>query len=515
MSNVYLARDLKQGKLWAIKESPDTKNFEDYIGYDAIIKEAEILKTLRHPGIPQYKEMFKENNRIYLVMEYLEGDNLEELVEKKGVFSETEAISFGIKICRILKYLHKQNPPVIYRDLKPSNIIVKETGDLALIDFGAARRYIHKRRYDTINLGTKDYAAPEQYKGAMQTDMRTDIFNLGATIFHLTTGHPPEKYPINFHKNKKTILSDKFEAIIMKCTQENPDDRYQSCDELLNALRHLNEQEERVNRLYKRRITLFSVLIFLGCVAAGLFIFINQNVRYKQLISQGARAQQNEIKIEYFEKAAGIRPYDSYAYLSILNIYVSDGKFDEKEEAGYREILERNHPLFGNTSKFMWNLKKEEYLEILYETGKSYWYFYGLDDLDEVNVQGIRNSVWWFEKMLEVNRDSTSLISADWGTNGVEDEDNVKAARTYLQIADIYTQSAITDDINYLKLFNAMEMLIQINDGEPDGFRRKDLKLILSMIESYGDNFIREEINKERIDDLAEMIEKEMKQIEK
>ncbi len=151
--------------------------------------------------------------------------------------------------------------------MKPSNIMLKPDGKVMLIDFGIAREFKDTSVADTTCLGTQGYAAPEQYGGQGQTDARTDIYCLGATLYHLLTGHNPseppyEMYPIRYWNPE---LSSGLEEIILKCTQKNPDDRYQSCAELLYALEHYNELDIE----YKRKQTLkwrsFLCTVFLQC----------------------------------------------------------------------------------------------------------------------------------------------------------------------------------------------------------------------------------------------------------
>lgn len=125
-------------------------------------------------------------------MDYVEGRTLKAIVDERGAQPQEDVVNWAIQLCSVLDYLHTRKPAIIYRDLKPGNIMLRPDGRIVLIDFGTAREYKTGQEEDTISLGTKGYAAPEQYGGDGQTDARTDIYNLGATIYHLVTGKPNE-----------------------------------------------------------------------------------------------------------------------------------------------------------------------------------------------------------------------------------------------------------------------------------------------------------------------------------
>ena len=174
MSIVYLAINEKANRSWAVKELIRT----DPRAAGISKKETDLLKKLHHPGIAGIVDVIAQKESQLIVMDYVEGHSLDQVLEEQGVCSEREVLDIGIQLCEVLEYLHTRKPPVIYRDLKPSNVMKKPDGKLVLIDFGAAREY---RRYsdgDTVLLGTRGYAAPEQYESQGQTDARTDLYSL-------------------------------------------------------------------------------------------------------------------------------------------------------------------------------------------------------------------------------------------------------------------------------------------------------------------------------------------------
>ena len=175
MSIVYLAMNEKANKQWAIKEI--IKN--DYRNLDVERKEIEMMKRLKHPNLPAIVDVIEQKNSLLIVMDYIEGRSLEDIVQEYGPQEETLVVKWAKQLCDVLHYLHTQNPPIIYRDMKPSNVMLKPDGNVMLIDFGAAREYKTTNLTDTVLLGTRGYAAPEQYRSDGQSDERTDIYRSG------------------------------------------------------------------------------------------------------------------------------------------------------------------------------------------------------------------------------------------------------------------------------------------------------------------------------------------------
>ncbi|MCL2487933.1 MAG: serine/threonine protein kinase, partial [Oscillospiraceae bacterium] len=239
-SCVYLAENLRLKNRCALKEV-----YKDSFGLaggtqGGLIAEAAILIQLRHTGLPVIYDIFDDDRSYYLVMEYIEGSPLNKILEQSGPQPEADVIRWGRQLCGVLQYLHTQPQPIIYRDTKPGNIMLKRDGSVTLIDFGAAREFKTAGTGDTAYIGTHGYAAPEQY-GSGQTDARTDIYNLGVTLYHLVTGHDPRlpPYGVKPIREINPNLSKKLERVIQKCTQQDPENRYQSAAELLRELKRL------------------------------------------------------------------------------------------------------------------------------------------------------------------------------------------------------------------------------------------------------------------------------------
>ena len=194
MGAVYEIGRLSDGTHWAMKEMSETALARgDRVKTVAQFREeAELLRALRHENLPRVVDVFEASHRHFLVMELIEGQTLNQLLDAHGgPLPERDVVDWGAQLCRVLAFLHSRNPPIIYRDLKPDNIMVETAGGrVKLIDFGIARRFKGGKRSDTFMLGTRGYAAPEQF-GKAESDARTDLYALGATLHHLLTHENP------------------------------------------------------------------------------------------------------------------------------------------------------------------------------------------------------------------------------------------------------------------------------------------------------------------------------------
>jgi serine/threonine protein kinase len=200
MGAVYQAQDSRlNNRLVAIKEfdptQPQLSVTDRQDALQAFQQEAAILSGLSHPGLTAVYDYFLENNKFYLVMEFVQGETLAQAWQRAGQrFAEAQVVAWAKELCDVLGYLHSQQPPVIFRDLKPDNIIVQPNGRLKLIDFGIARHFTPGKTSDTTKFGTPGYAAPEQY-GQGQTDARSDIYALGVVMHQLLSGYDPTNTP--------------------------------------------------------------------------------------------------------------------------------------------------------------------------------------------------------------------------------------------------------------------------------------------------------------------------------
>ncbi len=235
MGAVYKVIDTNpQPQVWAVKEMSDaaiTGTMSKQQAITAFQQEARLLQQLSHSGIPKVVDYFTQTNRHFLVMEFVEGETLEQRLHQQGrACSEADVVSWGQQLCEVLNYLHSQNPQIIFRDLKPGNVMVTPRGQIKLIDFGIARFFKPGKGQDTTVIGTQGYAPPEQY-GGRQTDARADIYALGVMLHQLATGYDPTRAPLLAPLppvQQYNPQAAELGRIIVRATQQDPAQRYQS-----------------------------------------------------------------------------------------------------------------------------------------------------------------------------------------------------------------------------------------------------------------------------------------------
>ncbi|MGQ9467449.1 MAG: serine/threonine protein kinase [Anaerolineae bacterium] len=253
MGTVYLAEDIRlANKLCAVKEllpDPRATLEEQMQAAEQFQREAAILAHLSHPNLPNVYDYFEEANQFYLVMDYIEGETLADRLRRspQGLPPE-EVAGWGVQLCNVLEYLHSQHPPVIFRDMKPANVMVTPQGEVKLIDFGVARLFDPGKRTDTLKMGTAGYAPPEQYAGQGQTTPRSDLYALGVTLHELLTGDDPTAHPFTFtppHQLNRAI-SPALSAVVMRAVQLDPAARYPSARAFREALEKTTHRRLRL-----------------------------------------------------------------------------------------------------------------------------------------------------------------------------------------------------------------------------------------------------------------------------
>ena len=268
MGTVYKVEQLdRPGRFWAVKElliNPNTSEDERKTAIERFNKEIDLLYDLKHPRIPSLGVSFQEHGNYYFLMEFVPGKSLEKVLETTNApLEEQKVVRWMMQVCEALSYIHSRVPPIILRDLKPGNIMVTPDDNVQMIDFGIARRFDPNKRTNTENLGTISYASPEhlgsitspgQRRSAknpgrlVQTDARSDIYSLGATMYHLLTNHEPD--PITtptpgsiLGKNPRlrtvsvagrTICP--VEQVMIKAMQQEPAQRFQNAEAMRMAL---------------------------------------------------------------------------------------------------------------------------------------------------------------------------------------------------------------------------------------------------------------------------------------
>ncbi len=459
MSVVYLAMDTHLNKQWAVKEIKKRgKAKTDEIVVNSLLAEANLMKRLDHPALPRIVDIIDNGVTIYVVMDYIEGESLDKILSEFGAQPEELVIGWAKQLCDALSYLHSQKPPIIYRDMKPANVMLKPEGNIKIIDFGIAREYKEQNLSDTTVLGTKGYAPPEQYNG--QTDARSDIYALGMTMHHLLTGVDPRKgeayAPVRVYNPE---LSEGIEIIINKCVQPAAENRYQSCADLLYDLEHPELITRGYKNRQKRKLGIFAVSASLAILTlcAGIIcryesVKVNNN-NYETLISQSA-ATSLENKISSYKKAIAIYPDRIDGYMKMIEAYEDDGKFGKTENDEFLALYNANKESLDVTSK--------EYAELNYKIGMMYFNYYSNDDGSYEFSTRVQKAYSFFAVNYE-NKD----ISSQFEYKRISD--------CYYQICSFYKQyilnSATVEEAskeNYETLLNDINVALEdVQDASP------------------------------------------------
>ena len=258
MGAVYKASDTRfNNRPIAIKEMssaglPPARLQEAEAAFE---REAHLLADLLHPNLPRIYDSFTENERSYLVMDFIEGETIEEYLEHVGggPLPVETVLKWAEQLCDVLNYLHTHQPPIIFRDLKPANVMISENGHIYLIDFGIARIFKPGKQHDTVALGSPGYAAPEQY-GKAQSTPRSDIYSLGALLHHLLTGVDPSEQPFFFRPASQLnpAVDPVLEALLQQMLEMDAEKRPASAQDVLNRLQGKDTQSSRTSHFLRQ-----------------------------------------------------------------------------------------------------------------------------------------------------------------------------------------------------------------------------------------------------------------------
>ena len=475
MSFVYLAMDKHLNKQWAIKEIKKAANSDNNdVVINSLLAEANIMKKLDHPAFPRIVDIIDNGETIYVIMDYIEGESLDKVLDAYGPQPEDKVIDWGKQLCDALAYLHSQKPPIIYRDMKPANVILKPEGNVKVIDFGIVREYKGYGNSDTTILGTKGYASPEHY-GGRETDARSDIYTLGMTMHHLLTGIDPRPADYLYVPVRQwnPSLSEGIEEIINRCTAIDPEARYQSCDELLYDLQHPDQIGTGIKKKKKRRLAAFilsaslTVLALAGGIGGQIMKNAENNKDYDKKVNVSASASY-ETKIDNLLEATEIYPEKADAYMKMLETFETEGKFGRDENEEFSAVYNKNKDLF--------DMKDEEFLDVNYKAGLLYLYMFN-DESVEARDRIIKAKMY-FEKVVE---------------NSDEKYDNYIMADCYNQLGEFFKKFVVgtggiqknepTKD-EYEKMINSMKLCV----GNMEEYNESDSGYIrLSIYKNFAD----------------------------
>lgn len=460
MSVVYLAMDTHLNKQWAVKEirkKGSGKN--DEIVVNSLLAEANMMKRLDHPSLPRIVDIIDNGVTIYVVMDYIEGESLDKILNEYGAQSEERVIGWAKQLCDALGYLHSQKPPIIYRDMKPANVMLKPEGNIKIIDFGIAREYKEQNLADTTVLGTKGYAPPEQYSG--QTDARSDIFALGMTMHHLLTGIDPRNgEPYAPVRQWNPELSEGIEIIIDRCVEPAAENRYQSCSDLLYDLEHPELITRGFKKKQKRKLLSF-------IVSAGLCIFmaiagVILNISATAVNNQDYDANIGSSDPTKYFAAVDIYPERVDAYNMLIEYY-------KNHDAENNDITKVGNTIEANADSL--NLTDPEIADMHYDMGKLYFSDYeGSFKSRAVNAKNFfekaaSNDAASFEKKeIAECYDSICNFMTNQSTTSEHSLDDYTAIFEEIEAAMRTVDKATDNEANYDKISLYYVAMLLIND---------------------------------------------------
>lgn len=484
MSVVYMAINEKANKTWAVKEVRKDGKMDFNTVRQGLMAEIETLKKLKHPNLPSIVDVIEDEDSFIIVMDYIEGRSLDKIIEENGAQPEAYVVEWAKQLCDVFGYLHSRTPAIIYRDMKPANVMLKPDGNIMVIDFGTAKNY-EIDLGETTGIGTIGYAAPEQYigSGLGRTDARTDIYCLGITMYHLLTNVDPCKNLIS-DKSIRAVnpaLSHGLDAIIQKCTQYQPSDRYQSCAELMYDLENYEILEPLYKKKQKRKLGLFAGSVIMSAVLAIGGLGLNMTAAkmatdtYETKLYEASKTTDYDTKVGIYEDCIAIpnKSGEKEAYLGLIQAFKENDSVFSVEEGKLLEKLIKNN-------KTALQENPENYTEICFETGKLYWYYY--DYADGSQIAKAKSSIEWFQDVID---------------NAPDGYENIGMAKVYANIGIFYRDittniTEANDKGKYKPLFeNLSELMnsVATDESESEIVRLELIELTRGAIQQYATKF--------------------------
>ena len=409
--SVYLGKHLRTGRLWALK----------VIRRNRSLHEMHMMKRLSHPSLPEIIDVFEVQQKTVLVMEYIRGVSVEKLISRDRRLTREQTLDIAFQLCDVLVYLHGRKQPVLYLDLKPSNLILTPDGRICLTDFGSA---VHASAEDNYpRTGTVGYAAPEQYDPGRRMDERADLFGFGALLYRLISG---KKYAFAFRKSRIPGCEEQMEKIIKRCLERDPACRYASAKELQKELKRLDKSRSRERWRIQIWACAWLVIVSVYAGGAGLKHQFEKTAAvkktYQALLEEASCAPEEKLAGLYRE-AIFLAPGRKEAWLSYLNWKDRDKILTEEEDQELRTLLHTIPVGTDTTYEELLARHPAEYGEVCMQTGLIYWYDYACEG-------GRRIGQGWFAKAAEAA--DRTVLTRKWR----------KTAELFLHIGSYYDSLA-------------------------------------------------------------------------
>ena len=458
MSRVYKVMDLKLNTVWAMKEI-SIKDNDETVG----LIESGIIKSAKHPSLPRITDIVRTEESYCIVMDYIEGTDLEDYVKRSGGLSEEETVFIGKEILKSLDYLHSRKQKIIYRDLKPSNVMITKNKEIKLIDFGISMREDEECIEGFLS---RSFASPEQIAGGV-TDERSDIYSLGVTLKFLLKKEP----------------SLGFDMFLNKCTQKEPSERYQSARQALKAIdasvKLTDKQIKEMSRTVQRSIFAM-IMLFLSVSGIFLSEIYKKNIsliEYEELIRNATENYDREVRITSLKSLLEKDPNEKW-YLKLFDEIKADSVLSYEEASDLEMMLEKDAAILK---------EKGEYTTVSKELGRMYLFYF--EDSDNEFEKYIRAARWFDENVR-----------------------NGGSAYAYSETAHFLSdiQSMILEGRDggmYKDYFFGLKKILTDDMTKEPTVRIKIMSLATDSILAYGTDFLREGILIEEMNEMLDEID--------
>ena len=373
-------------------------------------QEVDLLKNLRHSHLPQVLDFLQINKSVYTVMDYIPGKSFKQYLDNGTVFEERDVLIWAKQICDTLVYLHGQRPPIIHSDLKPANIMLMPDGNICVIDFNISSSL--DRTGACVTGATRGYASPEQMEALYYNrnqqdrslwkciDERSDLYSLGATLYHMLTGKKPEMREngrVEEIRRYNPYIREVTAAMIMKCLEPNPDVRYQSAAELSYELEHIDTKDERYRELLRHQkiVRVFNLFgLFFSMILAALGVmkyFSDRQKSYQDMVTREMRSIQAgdyAAAEEYFSKAVALKSDDLEPYYQKAVMLYQQHEYEQCIAFIEDEIFSDEKLVYGTSS-----------LDGVYAVMGNAW-----ENLTEVNASAGMQAEACYQKAIGLNQ---------------------------------------------------------------------------------------------------------------
>ena len=521
MARVLLVRDQQLGSLWALKETSKVKHpketeLQRQKRVSDVLSEAKLLSIVRNPNIPRVADIHETEDYIYILQDYVEGVTLREKLDStqkikikrylekhpdvtldtlnnKFIFrqmSKSDFLNISRKVASIMKYLHTLNPPIIYRDLKPENLMIDESNNIKLIDFGIAYQLTPELSKPGAKqaMGTWGYAAPEQIGHGANPTTQTDIYNYGKMLYELLSGIIPTT-----RKNKKLIelppirevrpdIDEGIEYIINKCTKKDPEERYKDFTEVLYDLEHYRElgstyRDKLKSRL--KKVILLGVLSLVAFTTAGVKTTLDNIYKhraYESMISQADMYTNVQDLIPVIQD----HPKETRPVERLVELYTKDNKFTPDEEQEFINLLSPNMAYLKENS---------DYGNLAYKIGQMYLFYYDVSSEQDFNYQmRLSQSTQWFKDAVTYKADDKDTAEVFYKL-GVFNRDISTA------------QSQFSDKGMYKNYFNNLKSLLdQYDNKNVTNYAKIQISnIICNTIKQYHTHLLEDGVSKKNM----------------